>query len=148
MKKIFVLLSVAFLALSLDSCKKEDSTSTGPEATCPYYLTGENCDKALRNLLVGTYYGHMTTDTDPVGFGVEPSVYIGNAELNTLYIMYCDATFDKDLNFEIPLQDMPDSNTNSNVKGSGYFKGDSLIGTLTEVLVNGDEINYYFKAKK
>lgn len=148
MKKIFVLLSVAFLALSLDSCKKEDSTSTEPDLTCPYYLTGDNCDKAVRNLLAGTYYGRMTTDADPVGFDIEPSVYIGEEELNTLYIMYCSATFDKDLNFEIPLQGMPDSNSGSKIKGSGYFKGDSLIGTITEVLVNGDEINYYFKAKK
>jgi|SRR5690606_1565315 len=147
MKKLYTILSATLLLMSLNSCKKEDTILSEPEATCPYYLTGENCDKAVRNLLAGTYYGHMTTDTDPVGFEVEPSVYIGEVELNSLYIMYCYATFDKDLNFEIALQDMPDS-YDSKVKGSGYFKGDSLVGTLTEILVNGNEINYYFKAKK
>ncbi len=149
MKKILTILSSALLLMSLNSCKKEDTTSTDTnlDSSCPYYLTGENCDKAVRNLLAGTYYGRMTTDTDPVGFDIEPSVYIGEAELNSIYVMYCYATFDKDLNFEVALQDMPDSN-NSKVKGSGYFKGDSLVGTLTEILVNGNEINYYFKSKK
>lgn len=121
MKKMITISALGLLLTTLNSCKKEN-TDTSAADDCPYYLTGENCDKALRNVLSGKYYGDFYSN-DVVSYPNDyTTVSVYGPELNQLSVLYCEATFDKDLKITIPEQIMPDGNGTSMVIGSGYLK--------------------------
>lgn len=141
MKNLFTyslsFLSVIFLLISCDPCKdvncQNDGVCDEGTCTCPSGYEGTLCEVAIRDKMIGTYYGstECTDEYDNDTFNVVISTYQPDAGMVSISIdgrseFQCDITSTNTFRLEGPLL-----LTDKYIKYEGTVNGDDLTVVST-----------------